>query len=98
MNWKEFLKPNKRKLIYGAIIGFIYGTVSTYLAFLIAFGADYAFRGSPILYLVYPMLLSGWTAGALIRTLGWVGLIVNGILWAGIGYMIVWIYDKVKKK
>jgi hypothetical protein len=94
MNWKEFLKPDWRKIVLMLLIPSL-GSISFFLSWILG-----GFFKSRILfeilialtfYLGYPFSI-GSVFGYL------VGLIFGSIFYYLISCLIVWIYNKIKKR
>ena len=96
MNWKEFFKPNKEKIIVSIIVGL-----------LLYFAAPYTIQknilgGIYIPILIPIILLMGITCGGDFCVGGsfeYGLLVILGIIYTYLlSCLIVWVYDKVKKK
>lgn len=89
MNWKEFLKPDLRKIVVFIIL-FISSS-------FIYFNTDFYFLGFPMSFYVrtpcFGLTCPGWIWGFSLQY-----LLVDLVIWYLVSCLIVWIYDKVKKK
>jgi len=96
MDWKEFLKPTKEKIVVSIIVGLLLYFAAPYTIQKNILGFIYI----PILIL--PILLLGITCGGDFCVGGLLEyglLVIVGIIYTYlISCFIVWIYDKVKKR
>ena len=96
MNWKEFLKPDWKKIVIFVILFILF-------SFLMNNPFYIEDKGFPLVYLdfaVYgPSLLA---SGTLIDYRGPIfsimNLVVDFIFWYLLSCLIIWVYNKVKKK
>jgi hypothetical protein len=105
MSWKQFLKPDWRKIIITIIILFLtifYNTRTEILPqpktrYYQGFPFEwwiYEAGGTVIGYLIFNIPVELLYSGRIILT----GFIADIIFWYLLSCLIVWIYDKVKKK
>jgi hypothetical protein len=87
MDWKQFLKPDWKKILLTVIL-FLIST--RYVSFL-GLDAPY-YIGFPIN--VYYM--AGWPMST--KGFFYLGIVIDLIFYYLISCLIVWIYDKVRKK
>jgi len=107
MNWKEFFKPYKRKIIITIILSITagllwFGGVGLFFGsenlnetnpvrnFLIIMGFLIAY----VSYVFWPIFIFAYSNGLLFFIL----IPFNFIYWYILSCLIVWIYDKYKKK
>lgn len=88
MNWKEFLKPDWRKIIAFIILGIFLLLISNQLGYC-ELGIPLSFTSCT--YYEYPV-------GGIRDQFYVFPFILNLIFWYLLSYLIVWIYDKVKKE
>jgi hypothetical protein len=97
MNWKQFLKPNWRKIVI-----FLLPIILTIITLFIEV------KGSGWDILVYfPILICGIIPGCITsggelplvnNALYLLSFVITYIIWYPISCLIIWIYNKVKKK
>jgi len=93
MNLKQFLKPDWRKIVIFMIffaLSYIY-TVTTLIP---ALGLTFLFHGFPLGYFRITVRYNVIQASKIL----WVGLLADIIFWYLLSCLIIWIYDKLKKK
>jgi len=99
MSWKEFLKPDWRKIVITlALIGLSF----LYIYEPLIADAYEAYRGLPLFYWKYFVgagpLIEGMEVPEPVTEFLYFNLIIDLIFWYLLSCLIIWIYDKVKKK
>jgi hypothetical protein len=89
MNWKEFLKPDKRKIVLTFIVMII---------FFPGYPPYYKGGGFPFNYLSSGSCYAGSNIVSCAIKQAPMNLILDIIIWYIVSYLIIWIYDKRKKK
>jgi hypothetical protein len=93
MNWKQFLKPDWRKIFLTVILlilGLIYvGWIESCVPHP-CFGGPYSDRGFPLAWLHSNYSFS--------TSIDWTNFFLDIIFWYLVSYFIVWIYYKTKKR
>jgi len=84
MNWKQFLKPNLKKIVLFVIL---------LIAFLVLLNF-YPNSGYP---LPFVNEINLWPSGMAIEPIQ-VNLLINPIIWYLFTCFVVWIYDRIRKK
>jgi hypothetical protein len=117
MTFKQFLKPDWRKLMTLILLLFIIIPLFNFLLFLLSGRFSYGFGGFPPIYLYechwdVDMYVCFQSFGALDDSGFWLtdsfrnsttipiltNIIFNLIIWYFASCLIIWIYDKLKKK
>jgi len=99
MTLKQFLKPDWRKIVITlALISLSF----LYIYEPVVLDAYEAYRGLPLFYWKYfvgtGLLIEGMKPPEPVTEFLYFNLIINLIFWYLVSCLIVWIYDKVKKK
>jgi len=103
MSWKEFLKPDWKKIVISIItLHFLVGFVSfIYLSFA-SLITDVTFVEGPLWLLKFFLLGTGWllVGGlfSLFPIFGLIFMIVIILVAYAFSCLLIWIYNKVKKK
>jgi len=93
MNWKVFLKPDWRKILITILI-----LVISVCLFLFQFTSPLIFLlNAPIVGVLYPVIMTS-TTGEFGLTVALFSIIINIFYWYLLSCLIVWIYNKVKKR
>lgn len=100
MNWKEFLKPDKRKIIITIVLFIIAGLLWFGMVFL-AFGGFRLIEINPVFYFLIKIGLTFygllWPSFIFLRIIDWLIFIlipINFIYWYLLSCLIVWIINK----
>jgi preprotein translocase subunit SecE len=93
MNWKEFLKPDWRKIVLTIILFTIVTGLKWYL-FDTCLGCYNTYFGVPLAF--YEKIV--WPRENEMTNFLIFNLIVDIIFWYLLSCLIVWIYDKFRKK
>jgi len=93
MNLKKFLKPDWRKIVI-VMIFFALSYIYTVTTLIPALGLTFLFHGFPLGYFRITARYNVIQASKIL----WVGLLADIIFWYFLSCLIVWIYDKLKKK
>jgi hypothetical protein len=92
MNWKEFLKPSWRKIVLTVvllILGLIYvGWVESCIPYP-CFGGPYSDRGFPLIWL---------RSSSFSASINWINFFLDIVFWYLLSCLIIWIYDKFKRR
>jgi len=89
MKWKEFLKPDWRKIVL---------TVITMIIFFPGYPPYYKGGGFPLNYLSSGSCYAGSNIVSCAIKETPINLILDIIIWYFLSCLIIWIYNKVKKK
>lgn len=98
MNWKEFLKPNGRKIIVFVILILICFFSLSFLVLVDLFG-----MGGVSPYLMawvivnWPLVLGSLVTGKVIVGLLPIFIIMDIFWFYSLSCIIIWLYDKIKK-
>jgi len=89
MNWKEFFKPDWRKILIFLVLFILssLASIKIYLCNMMGIGPCPIGYGFPLEFL-YPIL----------DFKNLINLLIDIIFWYLLSCLIIWIYDKVKKK
>lgn len=88
MNWKEFLKPDRRKIVIFVILSLLFSF--SFLPFSLFVVGVSTYIGFP-LTIYYFSIRTG-------PIFSFENLILDIIVWYLLSCLIIWIYDKVKKR
>ena len=94
MNWKQFLKPDRKKIIVFFVFVFI-------ILLYLLFGPIFPIVGDvllsiPLFSLMCPVFGSSNSIFCLIQNI--LVIIIIPLYWYLLSCLIVWLYDKVRKK
>jgi hypothetical protein len=99
MNLKEFLKPDWKKIILFLISLILTSVISNFGFGIWWSGADIGINYG------FPLSFYGYGGGPPLRPdqpiptyFNFVGLIGDIIFWYVVSYLIIWVYEKMKKK
>jgi hypothetical protein len=99
MNWKRFLKPDWRKIILTVIL---ISLSFLYIYEPVIMDAYEAYRGLPMFYWKYftgtGLIVPGMNLPEPVTEFLYLNLIIDLIFWYFLSCLIIWIYNKVKKK
>jgi len=93
MNFKQFLKPDWRKVVIFFVVSFL-------LTFFLGVESPVTPLDISITKIGFPVLLLTIKETLLGKTYKWnfVNLIINIVVWYLLSCLIIWVYDKIKKR
>ena len=93
MNWKKFLKLDWRKIVlFLAISSVIFAHVFFFN------GYTYPDNGYPLPFFDVIELGSSGQPSMLSEELNYSNILINLVIWYTISFVLIWLYDKVKRK